>query len=116
MFLGKLSTTKGNVIESYVLENDAVTFEGENGGRITEEFFEDDEFNVQRRKIGNLKVSDIIKDGEIVNFNIFSARTNIRIREEKYETLSRICANRVEEVGDFAGIKLLDLLTFCNRF
>ncbi len=116
MFIGKLSTTKGNVIESYVLENDAVTFEGENGGRITEEFFEDDDFNGQRRKIGNLKVSDIIKDGEIVSYNVFSARTNIRIREEKYETLSRICANRVEEVGGFAGIKPVDLITFCNRF
>jgi hypothetical protein len=29
-----------------VLENDAITFEGENGGMITEAFFEDDNFNV----------------------------------------------------------------------
>ncbi len=31
-FHGKLSSTKSNVIESWVLENDAITFEGENGG------------------------------------------------------------------------------------
>jgi hypothetical protein len=99
-----------------VLENDAITFEGENGGRITEAFFEDDDFNVQRKKFGNLKVSDIIKDGGIVSHNVFSVRTNIRINELKYETLSRICLNRVEEVGDLAGIKPVDLLTFCNRF
>ncbi len=71
-----------------MLENDAVTFEGENGGRITEAFFEEDDFNVQRKKIGNLKVSDIIKDGRIISYNVFSVRTNIRIREGKYETLS----------------------------
>jgi hypothetical protein len=34
-----------------VLENDAITFEGENGGRITEAFFEDDDFNVQRKNL-----------------------------------------------------------------
>ncbi len=117
IFIGKLSTTKRNIKESYVLENDAVTFEGENGGRITEEFFGDDDFNGQMRKIGNLKVSDIIKDdGEIVSYKVFSERTNIRIREAKYETLSRICANLVEEAGNFAGIKPVDLTTFCNRF
>ncbi len=100
---------------SWVLENDAITFEGENGGRITEAFFEDDNFNVQRKKIGNLKVSDIIKDGGVVRYNVFSARTNIRINEEKYERLSRICLNRVEEVGE-ARVKPVDLITFCNRF
>jgi hypothetical protein len=116
LFLGKLSGTKSNVLESYVLENDAITFEGENGGRITEAFFEDDNFNVQRKKFGNLKVSDIIKDGEIVDHNVFSVRNNIRISVLKYETLSRICLNRVEEVGNQAGIKPVDLTTFCNRF
>ena len=100
---------------SWVLENDAITFEGENGGRITEAFFEDDNFNVQRKKIGNLKVSDINKDGGVVRFNVFSVCTNIRINEEKYERLSRICLNRVEDVGE-AGVKPVDLITFCNRF
>jgi hypothetical protein len=115
-FIVKLSKTKGNLMESYVLENNALTFDGEDGGRITEEFFEGDDFNAQKRKIGNLKVSDIIKDGEIVNFNIFSARTGIRIQEERYETLSRICANRIAEIGNLAESKPVDLLTFCNRF
>ncbi len=72
---------------------------------------------MQRKKIGNLKLSDFLKDdGNIIRYEDFLVRTNIRLREAKYDTISRICANCVEQGGNVTTVKPVDLISFCNRF
>ncbi len=120
LFLGKLSKMNMNIREAYILNNEAVTFEGENGGNITEAFFSDDDFydfTSQRKKIGNLKVSDFITDdGDIVRYEDFLTRSNIRLREAKYDTISRICANCVVQGGIVSTVRPVDVISFYNRF
>ena len=54
--------------------------------------------------------------GNTLRYDDFLTRTNIRLREAKYNVISRICANCVVQDGNVSTAKPVDVITFCNRF
>jgi hypothetical protein len=121
-FLGEFTGVKENVRECYVFMNNFITYGGENQRPLGINFFGEDVFRDQRKHIGSLLFSHIIKeDGTAYSHAFFEQKSLLRIGIDKYDALRRICQDTLIRLDNmqwepFHGKKTTDLATFLNRF
>jgi hypothetical protein len=122
IFLGEFTGAKENVRECYVFMNNFVTYGGENQQSLGINFFGEETFREQRKQIGSLLFSNIIKeDGTAYSQAVFEQKSLVRIGMDKYNALRRICQDTLVKLDNmqrepFYGKKTTDLTTFINRF
>jgi hypothetical protein len=71
-FMGQLTGTKENIRDSYIFLNSVITYGGENVQRIGINFLGAEAFRDQRRNIGSILFSHVIKeDGSANSHEVF---------------------------------------------
>jgi hypothetical protein len=121
-FLGEFTGSKENVRECFIFMNKFITYGGENQQILGINFFGEEVFTNQRKQIGNILFSHILKeDGTAYSHATFEQKTSVNISVDKYNSLRKICQDTLENVNNLQrepiqGKKTSDLITFCNRF
>jgi hypothetical protein len=111
--------TRENIRDTYVALNQNIFYGGEEPITLGPVFFGENYFKENCFKIGNILVSDVLKqDGGFFTHEQFTASSGIRITEEKFTVMRRACAEALDRYKKETQNekKSTDLRTFVNRF
>ncbi len=91
----RLTEKKSNILDSFIFDNPSFFYGGENRRLFDETFFGEQNFQENRYKLGNLKMSDLLNaNNTVIDIETLNRILGFRIQDEKYNILRR-CLNEL---------------------